>query len=414
MSLPFTDAGVVDRIAFSSLIREKPLRDSYDQVLLGAGCAGLSLGWQLCEAGLTDSLALVDRRLFYDNDRTWCFWDVDSTPFNHLATHRWSRWQVIDEKGEVADCSSSHYRYLRIRSIDFYRFVLARLASDPRVDFYPGSTCQSMIDGDDRIAVNCNAGSVKGRLLFHSVRLPGAHHTGIPPGQSPLVQRFLGQTVLAPGSRFDPDCPILMDFRVGQQRGPHFMYLLPLAPDLALVESTYFRADPLPADLYRVDVKTYLENYFGVNHYEVVEEEAGVIPMSTSISSSKSSARVIPIGLAGGAARPSSGYAFARIQRQVQGMANALAAGDLSRHLQHHRLAPGKYDFLDRVFLRFLADRPSDAPATFSRLFRHVPADSLVRFLCDQSRLADDLSVILALPKRSLITAALRSAVSPE
>ncbi len=409
MSLPPTAEQAVERIAFSSLLQDQLPRESYDHVLLGAGCAGLSMGWHLCEAGLTGSLALIDRRLFYENDRTWCFWDVDSTPFNHLATHRWSRWQVIDEKGKIADCTSSQYRYIRIRSIDFYRFTLARLASDPRVDFFPGSTCQSIIERDDRIAVNCKAATVHGRLLFQSVRVPTAHHTSIPPVKRPLVQRFLGQTVLASRAPFDPECPILMDFRVDQQHGPHFMYLLPLAPDLALIESTYFRSDPLPADLYRADVKTYLNDHFGVNRYEVVEEEAGVIPMSTSISSTRPLARSIPIGIAGGAARPSSGYAFARIQRQVQGLASAVAGGDPSRSCRHHRLAPAKYDFLDRIFLRFIADRPGDTPAIFSRLFKQVPADSLVRFLCDKSRLADDLSVILALPKKDFIAAALNS-----
>jgi glycine/D-amino acid oxidase-like deaminating enzyme len=45
-------------------------------LVLGAGCAGLSLACALLDAGVGERIVLVDRRTAFANDRTWCFWDT--------------------------------------------------------------------------------------------------------------------------------------------------------------------------------------------------------------------------------------------------------------------------------------------------------------------------------------------------
>jgi hypothetical protein len=60
-------------------------REAYEFVILGAGCAGLSLCHYLLEEGIDAPILIVDRRASFDDDRTWCFWDVEPTPFSHLA-----------------------------------------------------------------------------------------------------------------------------------------------------------------------------------------------------------------------------------------------------------------------------------------------------------------------------------------
>ena len=65
-----------------------------DVLIVGAGCAGLSLAWHLVERGLGGRrLLLVDPRTEYGRDRTWCFWNVVEHPFEDLVTKRWSRWR---------------------------------------------------------------------------------------------------------------------------------------------------------------------------------------------------------------------------------------------------------------------------------------------------------------------------------
>ena len=53
-----------------------------------------------------------------------------------------------------------------------------------------------------------------------------------------LKQHFLGQTIKVKNDIFDENKLVLMDFRVDQSKGIHFIYLVPFAKNKALIEST--------------------------------------------------------------------------------------------------------------------------------------------------------------------------------
>ena len=82
------------------------MQTEFDLIIIGAGCAGLSLGTRLASL---DSQApktlLLESRVAYDNDRTWCFWGDAHTPFATLARHSWQR---LSQRGQ-----SSHVDRLR-------------------------------------------------------------------------------------------------------------------------------------------------------------------------------------------------------------------------------------------------------------------------------------------------------------
>lgn len=382
----------------------------YDHLILGAGCAGLSLAWHLRDLGDQGSIALVDRRSSYENDRTWCYWDVDPTPFDHLATHAWDRWAVIDEHGNRAEGHSDRYRYRRLRAIDVYRHVFESLDDDPLIDLYPGESIRSTRSEANSVIVEATGGPLRGLGAFESARKPSSLAESAPEGEAALVQHFLGQTVRADRPSFDPACPILMDFRVDQADGPHFVYVLPLSDREALIENTYLFPSPVSSRRHREEIAAYLDRCVGLRDYEVIEEESGRIPMTTHRPIVEPGAQVVPIGLAGGAARPSSGYAFVRIQRQCRRIAERVARGLPPVEGRSESVAGRKFDFFDAVFLRALADRPEAAPDLFFRMFEAVGADPLVRFLSDRSGLVDDARLIAALPKLPFLMAAVRSA----
>ncbi|MEC8552440.1 MAG: lycopene cyclase family protein, partial [Pseudomonadota bacterium] len=129
-----------------------------------------------------------------------------------------------------------------------------------------------------------------------------------------MLQHFLGLEVRSRRAIFDPDTAILMDFRVDQSRGMHFIYLLPFSATEALVESTLFTPSVCPADFYRREIATYLKSHFGLGSFETLRMERGVIPLGILPPRDPS----LPgIGGNGGAIRPSSGYAFPFIQKQI-------------------------------------------------------------------------------------------------
>ena len=205
-----------------------------------------------------------------------------------------------------------------------------------------------------------------------------------------------------------------MDFRAPQADGPHFVYLLPLSATEALVENTYLYPFSPPVARHRQEVADYLRMRYGLRpgSFEVIEEESGSIAMSTGRPPASAGSRVTPIGLAGGAARPSSGYAFLRIQRQARDLAGRVMAGEDPGPEQARRaLGPAKYRFFDAIFLRTLIDRPDLAPRIFAGMFERAGAAAVVRFLGERSTPMDDLRIVGALPKLPFVASAIRSAI---
>ena len=132
--------------------------------------------------------------------------------------------------------------------------------------------------------------------------------------------------------------------------------------------------------------------------------------MTTAAAPTAAGSRVTPIGLAGGAARASSGYAFLRIQRQARRLAEAFAAGDaLDASDARRSLGPPKCRAFDAIFLRTLADRPDLAPGIFSRMFDRADPPAVVRFLGERSTAVDDLRIVSSLPKLPFLISAVRS-----
>ena len=90
-----------------------------------------------------------------------------------------------------------------------------------------------------------------------------------------MLQHFIGFEVRAPKPVFDPETVILMDFRVDQSQGMHFIYLLPFSATEALVESTLFSASTLDEDFYTGAIDSYLQRYFDLTSFEILRRERG-------------------------------------------------------------------------------------------------------------------------------------------
>jgi lycopene beta-cyclase len=395
------------------LLQPTQSNTTYPYLILGAGCAGLSLAWNLLEAGITDPILIVDRRSSFENDRTWCFWDIEPTPFSSLATHSWSRWMIHDGDREIfSECPE--YPYIRIRSADFYRRVLDRFASASNVTLALGQPVLEASETSQGVRVITTKANFEGLRAFNSMMPKPEVTTTARTRRTPvsLLQHFFGQTIQVDHPVFDPACPTLMDFRTPQTDGPHFVYVLPLSETEALVENTYLFSLSVSKERHRQEIGDYLKMRYGLTEgsYKVIEEESGAIPMTTATSRLASGSRVTSIGLAGGAARPSSGYAFLRIQRQTRSIAQGITDSECVDPAHKQSSLGGlKYQFLDTVFLQCLADRPALASRIFGQMFDRADSAAVVRFMGERSTIIDDLRIVAALPKLPFMTAALNS-----
>ncbi|WP_445441903.1 lycopene cyclase family protein [Clavibacter sp. km1a] len=226
-------------------------------------------------------------------------------------------------------------------------------------------------------------------------------------GTTTVWQRFVGLRLRTHDAVFDPDQCVLMDFDVDQSQGLRFAYVVPLSRTEALIENVYF-ADQDPDDAgHRGQLQEYLLARYGLmpSDYVIDGTERGVIPMTDADLRSPMSARRMAVGTGAGATRPSTGYAFLRIQRSARAAARAVARGrrpDL-------QLSTRRLRMLDAVFLRFMRDHPDRCPVVFERMFARTRPASLIRFLSDTSTLADEIRLIAALPVGWFLAAALRT-----
>lgn len=380
-----------------------------EHLILGAGCAGLALAAALVDAGVREEIVLVERRTRFENDRTWCFWDTGDIPWAHLATRRWDAWNVRTEaRTHVRRAGRIPYAHL---PADVYaKALLSRLARAANVSIRTGITVRSVESREEIVCVKTDAGELRaaraydalggtGPLARASSAKPGADRTG---SSAPLRQRFLGQEVRTERPVFDPMVATLMDFRVGQEDGVHFVYVLPFTARTALVEDTHIGTVATSPAARRATLARYLVDAYGTTEFVVEREERGSLPMSTRAHPAEPLPRVWSVGTAAGAVRPSSGYAFARIQRHAKAVGRAAASG-----AGRPPPAPGSRRGLelDRLFLTALAQRPGAFPAVFANLVDRVPADAFARFMSDASSPADELRIVAAIPTLPLLLA---------
>ena len=212
-----------------------------------------------------------------------------------------------------------------------------------------------------------------------------------------MLQHFLGQEVEVDKPVFDSSTAILMDFRVDQSEGMHFIYLLPYSPTQALVESTLFSTTVLDREYYVNTINDYLADHYGASVQNIIHEEQGVIPMGTL---SQHDENIPGLGANAGAIRPASGYTFVFIHQQIQRAIQASKQGKPLRFKRPHKAIDV---WMDAVLLTVLRNWPQQGPKLFGRMASSLSGDEFVRFMSGQANWRLRLKVIMAMPKLPFI-----------
>ena len=379
------------------------MRADADIVILGAGCAGLSLAASLGAEKVRGSVMLLEPRRSYMRDRTWCFWNTEGHLFSSAISHRWESWRV--SRGEQAVVQqSSRYQYCHIAADDFYYQGLRAVGDNPKQELCRGVSVHSVEQQPGGLVrVETSSGGLLAREVFDSRPVVSA-------AAPILVQRFVGWHVRTARPCFDERTVELMRFLPSDQPGRvRFLYLLPFSPTEALVEMTYLDAPELPEPFAEEELTAWLEEHVG--EWEVLYAERGALPMAPAGREPRAPDHlaghavnhVHAIGARGGRLKPSSGYGFLRIQRHSRAIAHALAGGRPTPRTAE----PQRYGLMDAVFLRAL--QTSDAAELFLAMFAGAQPDALVRFLGEASPVSEAMRVAWSLPKLPMLGAAIRS-----
>ncbi|NJN17223.1 MAG: lycopene cyclase [Oscillochloris sp.] len=370
----------------------------YDYIIAGGGAAGLSLIYHLGQANLLDRRVLViDQVRKTQNDRTWCFWEVGSGPFEALVRRSWDHLWFHGRRSRRL--SIAPYRYKLIQGGDFYQFMDAWLRRQSNVTRVQGRIA-AIEERGDGVAVTVDGVVYTGCWAFSSIPTTAAP----PPGYAAWLQHFKGWVITTPQPVFDPDAATFMDFRVAQGDHVRFVYVLPYDAHTALVEDTYFSPSLLPQAVYDSGLRGYIAEYLGLTSYAITHVEYGVIPMTDMPFSRRPSPHVMTIGTAGGMTKASTGYTFQRIQRQSRRIAASLGATGQPFYDQPML---NRHALMDSVLLNVLDTGRERGQMFFDQLFNHNRPQQVLRFLDEDSSLLEDLALMTTVNIPVFVTATL-------
>ncbi|SCF13465.1 lycopene beta-cyclase [Micromonospora viridifaciens] len=376
-----------------------------DLALVGGGGAASLVLAALDRHDLTGlRVAVVDPVHKRGQDRTWAFWGTPGTDLDPLLSASWSRVEVVTPAGRRV-LSLDPLRYAMLRSGPVYDRAAAaeRRLGVVRI----GAPAGALRDDGHRVTVHDPHGRVlvrAGWVLDSRPRPPER------PGRTTWLQHFRGWWLAADRPTFDPDRAVLMDFRTPQPaRGVSFGYVLPVDDRYALVEYTEFSPALLTDAGYDAALRGYAARLgLDLAALRLREVENGIIPMTDGPFVSRPSPRVVRLGTAGGATRPSTGFTFAAMHRQADQVARALAAG---RPPVPAPAYPGRHRWLDAVALRALDRGHVGGVEFFARLFDRNPPERVLRFLDGTTTPAEELAVMRSTPLLPMTGAVLGDAV---
>jgi lycopene beta-cyclase len=365
---------------------------NYDYIVTGGGCSGLSLIMHtLSEPILSNKkILLIEQSEKNLNDRTWCFWEQGKGFFESVVCKQWSSaWFHADGYSSLKELGS--YRYKMIRGIEFYRHCYEKIASSPNVKVVHDKVV-SIQQESGGVRVFTEQGEYTGEYTFNSImfddpmKQKNAHH---------LLQHFKGWVIETAEDAFDLHACTLMDFRVGQQHGTTFVYVMPLTKRKALVEYTLFTEQLLKDDQYVDGLKNYIKDFLKEVAYTIEEEEFGIIRM-TSAQFKREEGNTIYIGTAGGQTKASSGFTFMFIQKQSVLIVDRLKK--TGKPFYHPTKMQQRYNWFDKVLLNVLIKRRVPGDIVFKKMFQKNPIHRIFRFLDNETQLHEELRLIATLP----------------
>ena len=343
----------------------------FDYIIIGGGCAGLSLAYELDGHKKIENktLAIIETRDEYKKDKTWSFWKVTPHNFEDCVKKSWDNFTInIPNNTKYVECKDKPYQ--TIDSGLFYQKIIDKLKQNTNICFFK----------------NINEVNTENSYIFNSV-------SNAADSKNNLWQHFSGVEIETIKNSFDDEIFNLMDFDCDQKNSVHFFYTLPYSKTKALIETTWI-SDLNSASLkdYDNQLKNYIENKLRIKNYKIIFKETGAIPLFHPKNIKK--LNQVEIGTAGGMTRLSTGYTFSNIQEQSKYIRKNI------ENIKNTKIfsIDKKYQFLDNIFLKVLKNNPNEMAQIFYKMFNCSP-NTVINFLSNKSNMYEDISIISKMPK---------------
>ena len=108
----------------------------FDYIVIGGGCAGLSLAYELDLHQKLDNktLAIIEPRKEYKRDKTWSFWKVSAHNFEDCVKKNWNEFSIkTPSHSKIIKCDG--FPYQSIDSGLYYKKIIERLKKNKNIKF---------------------------------------------------------------------------------------------------------------------------------------------------------------------------------------------------------------------------------------------------------------------------------------
>jgi lycopene beta-cyclase len=359
-----------------------------DVILVGAGVSSVMLAQCLIREGAFRSLRIIATTTRIAAHRL-SYWSEEPLPFDAFGDAAFAAIRVVSAQGEVVALPLHRLTYHTFAARRWHAAALEEVLRHPGVDLVE-RRAETVESSGARAVVNTGDDRLEADWVFSSAPLERAPSVG--------CQRFEGWEIELADGRLDAGTATWLDFRTQDHGAFEFMYTLPLGPRRLFVEHVSSRPGAHASQIER-----YLEAVLGLSSWTVLDRERGSTPLYAG-TYPRIEGRVVAIGVAGGLAKASTGFALTRMWRDANAIARSL------RERGRPELPPGSgplYRMADRVFLE-LEPRPEMLREFLLELCRNATGDALLAFLDEQASLKEQLQIARAAPRwlRSLRSAA--------
>lgn len=387
------------------------LTTDFDYIISGAGCAGISLLVRILKEPQLQNktILIIDSDLKQSNDHTWCFWEQGIGFLEHLVYHIWEKLNFYSDKDKL-QLNIAPFSYKMIRSIDFYNYAKNLTYKRSKIHWKQASIIE-IGNVEDYSYVVAGGTRYTAKYVFNSLLINEDKASFKANNCYKLLQHFKGWVIETKEPLFNPLEATFMDFRVGQELGATFVYVLPTTSTRALIEYTFFNDNVLTTKEYDSLLKNYLEKYCKLtsDDYTISETEIGVIPM-TNHQFRSHQGNVINIGTAGGWTKATSGFTFQFIQKYTAEIVTLLIAE--KPPIVEKGFNKAKFNLYDSTLLNVLINKKMEAKDIFFQLFSKQKPQTILRFLDNDTTLKEDINILMSVPTAIFLPAAIHELFS--
>ncbi len=177
-----------------------------DLIIVGGGCAGLSLASKLARLADRHRTIIIEPRKSYHHDRTWCFWGKRDHQHAHLIAHRWFAWRFTTGAYAATQVSADGTSYQCLPSKHFYDDAIGVIEQSDQVALELGVIVEGVADCSTYVDVHTSNGTLRSRWVVDT-RPPSNRADN----HALMNQLFVGAEVQTSQDCFDPSATGLME-----------------------------------------------------------------------------------------------------------------------------------------------------------------------------------------------------------